>query len=58
MLAVSNVSGAATSSKANVRVDVFPGLSEAINDVDVERAMKWAKIIKERIEAATKTLSI
>ena len=39
-------------------VDVFPGLSEAINDVDVERAMKWAKIIKERIGAATKTLSI
>lgn len=45
-------------SSANVCVDVFPGLSEAINDVDVERAMKWAKIIKERIEAATKTLSI
>lgn len=39
-------------------VDVFPGLSEAINDVDVERALKWAKIIKERIQAATKTLAL
>lgn len=38
--------------------DVFPGLSEAINDVDVERAMRWAYIIKERIQAATKTLSL
>ena len=37
---------------------VFPGLAEAIDRDDVEGALKWAQIIKERIENAAQGLHI
>jgi N-acetylated-alpha-linked acidic dipeptidase len=41
---------------ANNYADVFPGLSESIEKKDYGNGLKWADIIKNRINQAAKSL--
>lgn len=37
-------------------IAVFPGIVEAVDDKDYTRALKWVKIVEQRIVAAGESL--